>query len=127
VSMAFDTGAGLPADGGPTALELAHEFQQPILTLLGLLLAFYVALRLIRSLKPEPVPAGTAALAAGDATLALPSADAAAFPAVVDEPEQEWRLTPARPTMLDKVVEVVNEQPDVAARLVRAWMKEAQT
>lgn len=123
VSLPFDGGAGLPVREAPSTTELVREFQRPALNLLALLLAAYIMLKLVRGLRP-PAPARQEnetgdelpALAAGDddGLMTLPSAPAPAIP-----------LPPAAPTVLDRVAEVVTDQPEVAARLVRAWMKES--
>jgi flagellar biosynthesis/type III secretory pathway M-ring protein FliF/YscJ len=94
--------------------EVASDFQKPLIVLVGLALAFFLALRTIRTLR---APAASAQAAA-----ALPSAEAEA---AVLAAEEAVPAIPPPPTTRDRVVGIVEERPDLAARLVRSWLKEA--
>lgn len=129
VSLPFDGGAGLPvADEKPTMGELVREFQRPALNLLAILLAAYIALKLVRSVRPAEAARGDEN---GVTLTALPVGDggdgtaAGTLAGTLAPAEPVIQLPPPPPTVLDRVTDVVRDQPDVAARLVRAWMKES--
>ena len=111
VAIPFEPVAAPPPPEKPGVLVLVHDWQRPGLTGLGLLLAFVLAFQVIRSLRPVPgrVPAlaGAPQLTAGAAAVGLQEQLAAAEP-----------LTPRRQ------IGVGADQPEVAARVLRAWMKD---
>lgn len=126
VSMPFDGAAGLPVkEEKPSAAELVRDFQRPVLNLVVLLLAAYIALKLVRALRPPAAPRADEgepplpALAAGQAE------ERTAVPGALPPAEPAIPLPPPPPTVLDRVADVVKEHPEVAARLARAWMKES--
>ncbi|HEX5580236.1 MAG TPA: flagellar basal-body MS-ring/collar protein FliF [Gemmatimonadaceae bacterium] len=112
----------------PTMWERVDEVQKPALGALGLLLAAVVALVAIRSLRVPALPAGVGAptLAAAGAAGALPEGATAA--AALAEPARPAVLEPRPPSpaqlMREQVVAGVEQNPDVAVRLVRSWMKD---
>ena len=117
VGIPFDGVAAAPIEEPATdVVGLVHTFYRPVIALLGLLLAFVIVLRVLRSLRaPEPQ--------AAPLMIELPTPDAA-LPA--PEPVVAERLIPAANTVVrDRAVASVEEQPEVAARLVRAWLREA--
>jgi flagellar M-ring protein FliF len=135
VSIPFDVIADPMAVGGGTDLwSIVAYLQRPVITIIGLLLAFFVALRVIRSLRIEPAaipargsseslpvarPAGTPALAGS----AAGATQGAAFISEID-PALSEPLLPHSSALRDRVAVNVSEYPDLAARLVRAWLKE---
>jgi flagellar M-ring protein FliF len=125
VSVPFDGVAtvAMAAEGeGTPVMEIVRTAQRPALTLLGLVLAFIVALRVLKMLRDaSPRPSTMPALTQGDAMLEdLPRVEAPPEPIVVK------RTIPIINTVMrDRVVASVEEHPNLAARLVRAWMREA--
>lgn len=121
----------------PTLGERVQEFQRPVLTGVGLVLAFALALLAIRAMRAAPQPQATLALAAGSTgtstgaphmaghELPAPTSHrtpAAQIPATPPTPRYNFR--PADTQVRDKVITTVEENPDNAARLVKAWIKE---
>lgn len=117
----------------PTLGERIQEVQRPVLTGVGLLLAFALALLAIRAMRAMPHPQRALMLAgeAAGASLASPQesygqvsphAPAAQIPATPPPPRFNFR--PADTQVRDKVITTVDENPDNAARLVKAWIKE---
>ncbi|HET9986182.1 MAG TPA: flagellar basal-body MS-ring/collar protein FliF [Longimicrobiales bacterium] len=96
----------------PDLLTRTKDFQRPALMALGILLAFVIAWRALGSLRPvqvaAPVAGAAAELGAGGAAAAL-------------EPE---RVVPALAAPTRRQIAFAAEQPDMAARVIRAWMKD---
>ena len=136
VSMPFAEGIAIAPEPAPTLLERAVEYQRPAINVLALLMAFAVALLAIRALKPAAATAATPALAAAGAAGALPAGAAAALaggvlapdalpaPAVPQREPREPRPPSAAALLRDEIMEGVEQNPDLAVRLVRSWMKE---
>lgn len=130
VSVPFDgLQVAVAEEPGMDVLSIIAMVQRPAITVLGLLLAFIVALRVIRMLKitPAPVPAALTEqlVAAGGAPASL--ARPAAAPVYTPDPQDPAAAEPILPhnsALREKVLANVTEYPDLAARLVRAWMKE---
>jgi flagellar M-ring protein FliF len=138
VSMPFTAPTPLTRDEPMDVVGVAQQFTRPLLTLIALLLAFVVALRVIRTLRPESemIVAGGAGATAG--AMALPGSAAAgaagAVPALepgearsaemLPEPLPEEKPRPMLPSTRDKVETLVAERPEVAARLIRSWLQE---
>ena len=97
-----------------------REYEKPVLNVMALALAFVIALLALRSLK-APVAA-----AAQQATSqpALSAATAGAPGGDLPRAMQEQRAIPASTAMRERIVATVEEQPEVAARLLKSWMKE---
>lgn len=125
VSMPFSATEGLMDTEEPLDVMGALQMNQRlIVTLVGLLFAFVIALKVIRTLRPEPVvQQQVAALAAPESeTIAeLPRAEA---PVVFEIPE-EPAIPALNPSVRDKVAADVNDRTDQALQLVRTWLKEA--
>jgi len=103
----------------PTVITKVREYEKPVLNVLALALAFVVALLALRSLR---TPASAQAAREHGVPSSLPSAAptvAGEFPRMMPE-----RAIHANSAIRERLVATVEEQPDVAARLVRAWMKE---
>jgi flagellar M-ring protein FliF len=117
VSMAFAR-APTETGGAVDAWGLVHELWRPAVTLLALLLAFVVAMRLVKALRPQAAEAGT--VAAAPAVAALPAAEEEVEAYVPPVPR-----VPALPTMRDRVETAVSERPEVAARVIRSMLQES--
>jgi flagellar M-ring protein FliF len=98
-------------------VNVMQTAQRPLLGIVGLALIIFVALLSLKSLKS--LPAG-----APGQMHTLPRNDAGM-------PQQMFAQQPNMPvvmptnTMRDRVNSTIEQQPDVAARVVRAWLKEA--
>jgi flagellar biosynthesis/type III secretory pathway M-ring protein FliF/YscJ len=101
-----------------------------------LILAFALALLAIRAVRTMPQPQATLALASGSTgtSIGAPNTAAHEFPAPVSHrapvelpvapPTPRYNFRPADTQVRDKVITTVDENPDNAARLVKAWIKE---
>ena len=98
-------------------IRVMQTAQRPLLGILGLALIVVIALLSLKTLK-------TSAAAASAHVLSLPRN---AMPMI---PQPALSAAPFNPvvlptnTMRDKVNSTIEQQPDVAARVVRAWLKE---
>ena len=133
VSVPF--GAPLPVEEeGFDFLSVAQEAYRPMVTLIAVILAFVVGLRVLKSYGPvrdEGAPAAlppAAEQTAGNQAAGvfaeisgppLPHLDP--VPISLARPEL---AVPTGPTLRDQVVERLDEQPEVTLRLIRAWLKE---
>jgi flagellar M-ring protein FliF len=120
VSVPFAPVTIAPVEAPKTdVVRVMQTAQRPLLGILGLVLIIVVALLSLKSLKVS-APTG----AAGQ-MMALPRPDGAAV-----MPQGALGAGPLIPvvlptnTMRDKVNNTIEQQPDVAARVVRAWLKE---
>jgi flagellar M-ring protein FliF len=104
-------------------VRVMQTAQRPLLGILGLALIIVIALISLKSLKT-----GSSAASAGGQVLALPRGDQNVMMqqmqhgALASGPQMPV-LMPTN-TMRDKVNSTIEQQPDVAARVVRAWLKE---
>lgn len=130
VSVPFDGVAvtAMEVSEGPAIFDMVRSAQRPALTIIALAMAFFVALRVLKLLRdiapprPQEQLALAGAGAGGDSTpmLDLPEPEPPAL-----EPIQVRRSIPIINTVMrDRVVASVEEHPNLAARLVRAWMRE---
>ena len=105
----------------PNIVTRVREYEKPVLNVLALALAFVIALLALRSLRAPAAEAVTEHAAEQPQTLA-----AAADPAPGGDLPRAMaeRAIPASTVMRDRVVATVEDQPEVAARLLRSWMKE---
>jgi flagellar M-ring protein FliF len=118
VSVPFAPSAVAPAEPPKTDIvNVMQTAQRPLLGVIGLALIIMVALLSLKSLK-------AVGAAPASVVMALPRNE----PGV---PQQTLTAAPLIPvvmptnTMRDKVNSTIEQQPDVAARVVRAWLKEA--
>ncbi|MBI2406726.1 MAG: flagellar M-ring protein FliF [Gemmatimonadetes bacterium] len=139
VSLRFDSPRIAVATPAPVpALERVRPFIQPVLTALGLLLAFalmYRTLGVVRasaSSGPRTLPAASASSAAAieapAAAAAVAGGASAASLAAAAAPKSNaprFAFREADTEIRDKVVSTVVEHPEAAARLVKAWLKES--
>lgn len=117
VSVPFAPTAIAPVEAPKTNFtQVVQTTERPVLGVLGLVLIIVVALLSLRSLKQtttgEPAP-----------PVALPRTDSLPAAAITAGPAMPM-VMPTN-TMRDKVNSTIEQQPDVAARVVRAWLKEA--
>jgi flagellar M-ring protein FliF len=106
----------------PTIVTRLQEFQRLIVAVLGLVFAFAVALLALRAIKGNARPAPP--VPALEQPEMMPQlAPAPPEPPVIVQPLPP-RVITANAQIRERVVASVEEQPDVAAKLVRAWMKD---
>jgi flagellar M-ring protein FliF len=122
VSVPFaPTAITAPESQKTDIIRMVQTVQRPLLGVLGLALIAVVALLSLKSLK---VPAAGAA----QPPLALPHAEPAtamSAPApVIPIPQPTIPLVMPTNTMRDKANSSIEQQPDAAVRVVRAWLRE---
>jgi flagellar M-ring protein FliF len=105
-----------PAANKTDIIRVVQTAQRPILGVLALVLIIVLALISLKTLKPAAV-ATTQVMAlqrgeAGHGQLAL-------------QPAAPMPMMMPQNTIRDRVNSTIEQQPDVAARVVRAWLKEA--
>ncbi|MCC6316063.1 MAG: flagellar M-ring protein FliF [Gemmatimonadaceae bacterium] len=133
-----------PAPPAPTLIERVQVNQGLILNSGALVFAFVIGFMALRSMR---APANATALAAATGAAALPTG-AGYAPAAIAAPERfDYAALPSGPEVHDgprsmtmtpelaalqanqetkhRVATTVDQQPEVAAKLIRAWMKEA--
>ncbi len=139
VSVPFAAPAIIPpaVEAPPTVLQKVQQNQSLILNSAALLFAFVIGFMAIRSLRAPPPPAEVPRLTASaqmdmasverfDAE-SLPSAG----PAEVEDPSRAVKMLPelaalqANQETKQRVASTVEQQPEVATKLMRAWLKEA--
>ena len=122
VSVPFDRIAPLEeAGGGLEILAMAEQFQRPLIAIVGLLLSFVVALKLIKLIGATPATPALLKSGANGTTLTPSSAGGyAAAPGEMGYGDALGEVGNIR----DLATAQVMEQPDVAVRLVRGWLKE---
>lgn len=124
VSVPFDPTLplALPAPGGegPNLLSLVRVLQRPVIGLLAVVLAFVIALRVIKSLSAARGPAsGAGELPAGAAAGAVGRGDGEAV-----RLPQAARAAEPRTEGAEQVHATISVRPENAVRVVRAWMKD---
>lgn len=152
VNVAFDgTGAGLAGEDKPDVWARVSQAEKPIVAGLALLAVLAAGFFTMRALKPAPVAgeaaaasllaAGTpdasgvdgaagddaddpATLAAGEAPLALAEGDAQAGVLVAAAAAAPVVLRELANPVRDQVVAIIEQRPEAAARVARAWMKQ---
>jgi flagellar M-ring protein FliF len=117
VSVPFAPVAVAPIEKPKTDfVNIVQTAQRPLLGILGLALIIVVALISIKSLKR------TDATAAAKPTIALQRGEATQHAGLNSGPQVPVMM-PTN-TMRDRVSSTIEQQPDVAARVVRAWLKD---
>lgn len=119
VSVPFAPTIIAPQDLPKTdVVRVMQTAQRPLLGILGLVLIIVVALISLKSLKSGGASVSTQ-------VLSLPRAESPmmAQPALAAAPTLP--LVMPTNTMRDQVSSSIEQQPDIAARVVRAWLKEA--
>jgi flagellar M-ring protein FliF len=122
VSVPFAPVAVTPPEVKKTDItQIIQTTQRPLLGILGLVLIIVIAMISLKSIK------GGAAIGA-NGLIALPRNDSIAGSFPQPSAANSGPLIPVvlpTNTMRDKVNSTIEQQPDVAARVVRAWLKEA--
>ncbi|MHB1310458.1 MAG: flagellar basal-body MS-ring/collar protein FliF [Gemmatimonadaceae bacterium] len=116
----------------PTLAERVQPVQGPVLMGAGLILAFTLALLAIRAMRGMPTDARLMAASGGiagalrapgqehpQAAMMAPLAQAS----VGSPPPPRYNFRAADTQVRDKVIATVDDNPDNAARLVKAWIK----
>jgi flagellar M-ring protein FliF len=118
-----------PAEEGLDLMSVAREAYRPMITLLAVVFAFLIGLRVLKGYGPAKggeVGAPAGALRPAEERGEQGGAELA--PAPRPEPIALARpelAVPSGPTLRDQVVQRLDEQPEVSLRLVRAWLKES--
>ncbi|HEY8469156.1 MAG TPA: flagellar basal-body MS-ring/collar protein FliF [Longimicrobiales bacterium] len=122
VSVPFEADAApAPAGGGgwmETVWPIVEQTHRPLIALLGIVLAFVLGLRLVRAVREptaEAEPTAPQQVEAPEEVTALLTGEA---PAAEEQEEREEKKAPQVPQGL------VHERPDLAVRMLRAWLKE---
>ena len=102
-------------------VRVVQTAQRPLLGVLGLAMIIVVVLLSLKSLKPAG--ASTGAIAGSQQMMALPAGSNGVVPQAIAPATLIPVVLPTN-TMRDKVNSTIEQQPDVAARVVRAWLKE---
>ena len=140
-----------PVDAGPTLLQSVQSNQGMIVNAVALIMAFVIGFLALKAIKaPVAKATGTAALAAAGAGAALPAGvtmrDEAAYalpPASrydggasrggsheLSDDDRHVQMTPelaalqANQETKNRVIATVDQQPEIATKMIRAWMKE---
>lgn len=139
VSVPFAAPAIIPpkVEAPPTALQKVQQNQSLILNSAALLFAFVIGFMAIRSLRapspPAEVPRLTASAQMDMASVQRFDADSlpSAGPAEVEDPSRALKMLPelaalqANQETKQRVASTVEQQPEIATKLMRAWLKEA--
>ena len=119
VSVPFAPVAPIAVEAPKTdVVKVMQTAQRPLLGIVGLALIALVVMMSLKSLKSVSSPATV-----DGSVTALPRHDVAG-PAVISAGPVVPVVMPTN-TMRSKVTSTIEQQPDVAARVVRAWLKEA--
>ena len=122
VSVPFAPAVVIPPEAPKTDfVRVVQTAQRPLLGVLGLAMIIVVVLFSLRSLKPAGVSTG--AIAGAQQMMSLPSGGNGQMTQAIAPAPLIPVVMPTN-TMRDKVNSTIEQQPDVAARVVRAWLKE---
>ncbi|MDB4878214.1 MAG: flagellar M-ring protein FliF [Gemmatimonadetes bacterium] len=118
VSVPFAPTIVAPIEAPKTDIvRVVQTAQRPLLGVLGLALIIVVALISLKSLKPGA--------STGRQVMSLPRGESNSVPQMVLQSAPMTPVAMPTNTMRDRVNSTIEQQPDVAARVVRAWLKEA--
>jgi flagellar M-ring protein FliF len=124
VSVPFAPVVVAPVEAPKTdVVKVMQTAQRPLLGIMGLALIIVIALLSLKSLKSTG-----AQMSANGQMLALSGGGNAGTAMMHQNAINSGPMTPVMlptNTMRDKVNSTIEQQPDVAARVVRAWLKEA--
>jgi flagellar M-ring protein FliF len=132
VNMPFETTLPSVTEVKPTVWDTVEKVQRPAISVFGIALAGLVGLLALRALKAPAAPA--ARVVAGGALPALPLSASAANASLPDGPGGAVLIPKAAPrfevqvgntVLRDQTIQVVEQNPDDAARLMRVWLREA--
>lgn len=135
INMNFAPPTPVEAEAPPSLLATVERYQRPATSALGLLLAAVIGILTLRALK-QPAPRMVAAAgAAGTPSLVLPTPGApGATPALeagggggavlVKKAAPTFQVEVGNTVLRDQTVQVIEGNPDDAARLFRVWLRE---
>lgn len=137
IASRFDGAALAPAEpeAKPGLMERAQEFQKPAISVLSVIALLVTAVMVLKALKSPG--AATAALGAGSGTVDRRALAAGTLQGITGErqgagPGSGDRSGVAEPLVFaehassrGKITATIAAKPDVSARVVRAWLKEA--
>jgi flagellar M-ring protein FliF len=146
VTVINESFGGLPVEPPTekvTVWQTIEKFERPAVSVIGLVLAAVVGLVAVRSLRPPappmpalasiggrvagalPLPAGSAAGAAGTAPAALaPPPPTGEGAVLIAKSAPRFEVQVGNTVLRDQTVAVVEQSPDDAARLMRVWLRE---
>lgn len=126
-----------PVEVPPGVMQKVEQNQSLILNAAALVFAFAIGFMALRSMRATSKPSETARLTAS-AQMQFPSADRfgamtlpAGMPAAVQDDTRTVTMVPELAAMQanqetkQRAASTVEQQPETAAKLVRAWLKEA--
>ena len=134
VPFAIPAVAAAPLEAPPTLVQSIQQNKSLILNALALLFAFVIGFMALKSLR-APVRGAESTLPRASAQMQLAEAErhGMAFQSAASSVEESSRALRMLPELAAlqanhdtklRVAATVEQQPDVAAKLVRAWMKE---
>lgn len=134
VPFAVPAVAVAPVEVPPTLLQKVQQNQSLLLNSLALVFAFVIGFMALKSLR-APSRAAEGSLPRASAQMQFASTDrfdASSLPSAmpIEEPARAVRMLPelaalqANQETKHRVAVTVEQQPEVAAKLMRAWMKE---
>jgi flagellar M-ring protein FliF len=138
INMPFAPAAEVTPEPAPSLLATVERYQSPITSVLGLLLVAAIGLLTLRALRAPAVPVPPPTLAATPAVLTLPGGAAAGgapgAPALeagggggavlVKKAAPTFQVEVGNTVLRDQTVQVIEQNPDDAARLFRVWLRE---
>lgn len=123
VSVAFDPRPTIAPERGPSIFVIAETLQRPIVGVVGVVLAFLLALQILRTVRrpePEPEPEPIPLLAAEGEPELLEEPEAQALPAVSQKVLAQLELDGRA-----QIRDTIEARPDSAVRVIRAWLRES--
>ncbi len=111
-----------PPPSGPGLWEVWDQLQRPVLTVLALILAFVLGLKLVRT-AGEGIQEPGRMLEAGAAE-SLSGGASASVRALNKSAGLRKQLSAVQAERMQEVTSGVLERPDMAARVMQAWLKE---
>jgi flagellar biosynthesis/type III secretory pathway M-ring protein FliF/YscJ len=118
VSLPFDREPLAPVnqEDGLDVMALLQAGLRPTIGLVGLILAFVLALRILGALRSSPQSA--------ERRNALPSGEGGSLPASEDDEGGDGARAERKVISSPQVPKVEISDPDMTARVVKAWMRE---
>lgn len=116
VSMPFNPGShGLSAEPKRDVLQVVQLVQKPVISVLAIIAALVIVLLVLKTLRGAPIEPM-------ERTIMLPRGEPVAETPYM--PVATAAMVPLATQLRDRISASVDDQPEVAARMVRAWMKE---
>jgi flagellar M-ring protein FliF len=132
VNAQFETFVPAVVEAKPTVWDTVEKVQRPAISVFGIALAALVGLLALRALKAPSAPAPRGV--ANGALPALPLSASAANASLSEGPGGAVLIPKAAPrfevqvgntVLRDQTIQVVETNPEDAARLMRVWLREA--